>query len=121
MCFAGLAAAAPTSTLIPAAQISATASGLTYSRVTQTFNGTVTIMNIGSSAIGGPFQIVLDSLTAGVMLTNATGSFGGWSYVTVPAVGSLAPAQVAFVSVQFKDVSNARINFSPIVYSGSFN
>jgi hypothetical protein len=110
-----------TSMLLAAGQVSTTASGLAYSRVTRTFNGTVTITNVSSSTMVGPFQIVLDSLTSGVTLTNATGSFGGWSYITVPTVASLTPGQSAIVNVQFRDPSNGAINFSPVPYSGSFN
>jgi hypothetical protein len=116
-----VSASSSSSTLLTGSQISAVASGLAYSRLTQTFSGAVTITNISSSAIAGPFHIVLDSLTTGVTLTNATGSFGGWSFVTVPAVGSLAPGHSASVNVQFMNPSNAIINFSPIIYSGSFN
>ena len=109
------------SMLLTGTQISTTASGLAYSRLTKTFNGTVTIKNISSSPIAGPFQIVLNSLTSGVTLANATSSFGGWSYITVPGVGSLAPGQPASVSVQFSNPQNKQINFSPVTYSGSFN
>lgn len=108
-------------TLLGGNQIAVTSSGLAYSRVSQTFKGTVTIRNVGSGAIAGPFQIVFDSLTAGVTLTNATSTFGGWPYVTIPAVGSLAPGQSATVNVEFKNPSNGTINFSPIPYSGSLN
>jgi hypothetical protein len=101
--------------------IKTTSSGLAYSRVTQTFNGTVTITNASSSTIDGPFQVVLDSLTEGVTLTNATSTFGGWSFITVPAVGSLAPGQSAPVSVVFSNPSNVTIDFAPVVYSGTFN
>jgi hypothetical protein len=99
--------------------ISTTASGLAYSRVTHTFNGTVTIKNTGASAINGPFQIVFSSLTSGVTLVNATDSFKGSPFLTIPAVVSLAPGQSATVSVQFSDPSSARINFTPITYIGS--
>ena len=111
----------PLSTLLGGSQIAVTSSGLAYSRVSQTFNGTVTITNISNSTIVGPFQIVLYSLTAGATLMNATGAFGEWSYVTVPAAGSLAPGQSASVTVEFKNPSNATINFTPVTYSGSFN
>ena len=100
-------------------QISVTSSGLAYSRATQTFNGIVTITNISNSTINGPFQIVFDSLTAGVTLTNATSTFGGWPYISVPA--SLAPGQSASVNMQFRNASNAVINASPVIYSGTFN
>jgi hypothetical protein len=111
----------PSSTLLGGSQIAVTSSGLAYSRVSQTFNGAVTITNISNSTIVGPFQIVLYSLTAGATLMNATGAFGEWSYVTVPAAGSLAPGQSASVTVELKNPSNATINFTPMTYSGSFN
>jgi len=114
-------AIASSPTLLTPTQISATASGLSYSRSAQTFNGTVTIKNVSSSTIAGPFQIVLNSLTSGVTLTNATGSFGGWPYITVPGVGSLASGQSATVNVRFKNPSNTMINFTPVAYAGSFN
>ena len=46
---------------VPPSQVVTTASGLAYSRVTQTFNGTVTTRNTSSTGINGPFQIVLTS------------------------------------------------------------
>jgi hypothetical protein len=106
---------------VPPAQISATSSGLAYSRVTLTFNGTVTIKNTGSSAINGPLQIVLMSLTPGVTLVNATGNFVGSAYITVSLSGSLGPGQSSTVAVQFKNPANAKITFTPIIYSGSLN
>lgn len=112
---------ASTSTLLTGDQISMTASGLAYSRLTQTFNGTVTIANISTAPINGPFQLVLNSLANGVTVTNPSGSFGGFPFVTVPTSGSLAPGQSASVKVEFKNPSNASINFTPVTYSGSFN
>jgi hypothetical protein len=100
-------------------QIAVSSSGLAYSRATQTFNGFVTIKNVSGSAIDGPLQVVFDSLTTGVTLVNATNTFGGWPYVSVPA--NLAPGQSASVSVQFRNTTNAAINASPVVYAGSFN
>lgn len=49
-------------------QLTTTASGLAYSRVSQTFNGTLTINNISGSAISGPLQIFLTGLPNGVTL-----------------------------------------------------
>jgi len=107
--------------VVPPNQVATTASGLAYSRVSQTFNGTVTITNISSSAISGPLQIFFTGLTAGVTLANATNNLSGTPYLTVPGVGSLAPGQKATVTVQFKDPSNAPINSTPVIYSGSMN
>src|SRR5271157_123355 len=101
--------------------ISTKASGLAYSRVSQTFNGTLTITNISINSITGPFQIVLIALPTGVTVANSTGSYFGNPFITVPAVASLSPGQSATVNVQFKNRSNAKINFTPVVYSGSIN
>lgn len=100
-------------------QVSTTASGLAYSRVSQTYNGTVTIKNTGNSTLAGPLQIVFTSLTAGVTVVNATGTFSGSPFLTVPGVTSLASGQSATVSVQFKNPSNGTINFIPVIFSGS--
>jgi hypothetical protein len=105
--------------LVPPSEIATTASGLAYSRVSQTFNGTITLTNISSSGISGPMQILFTGLTAGVTLVNATGDFSGSPYLTVPGLASLAPGQVATVGVQFKDPSFSTINFTPVIYSGS--
>jgi len=108
-----------TPVVLPPSEVAATASGLAYSRVTRTFNGTVTITNISSGTISGPFSILLTGLTTGVTVANATGTFSGSPYLTVPAVASLAPGQSATVGVQFDDPSFGTINFTPVVYSGS--
>lgn len=107
--------------LLDSSQIATTSSGLAFSRVTKTFDGTITITNVGSSSIDGPFQVVFDSLTNGVTLANATSTFGGWPFITVQSAGSLSPGQSASVSVQFANPSNATINAIPLVYTGSFN
>jgi hypothetical protein len=98
--------------------IAVTASGLVYSRVTQTYSGTVTLKNTGTSAVAGPFQLLFTSLTAGVTLVNATGILSGTPYLTVPGVSSLSPGQSATVSVHFKNPSNVTIKFTPVVQEG---
>ncbi len=69
--------------------------------MSQTYNGTVTIQNVSGSAINGPFQILLASLTSGVTLVSASGTYNGSPFLTVSGVGSLAPGQSATVNVQF--------------------
>ncbi len=102
-------------------QVSTTASGLAYSRVSQTFDGTVTITNIGATTINGPLQIVFFGLTANVTLANATADLSGTQYLTVPNVTSFVPGQSVTVDVRFKNPSNAAINFTPTIYSGRIN
>jgi len=91
---------------------------LLYSRVTQTFNGTVTIKNISNTTISGPVQLVFGALPNGISVANATGSSVFGPYLTVTA-SNLLPNQSVTVAVQFKDPSNAKIQFSPVIYSGS--
>jgi hypothetical protein len=107
--------------VVPSSQIATTASGLAYSRVSQTFNGTVLVKNTGNSAISGPLQILVTGLPPGVTLVNATSNFSGTPYLTAPAVASLAPGQSTTVNVQFKNPTNATITFTPAIYSGSIN
>jgi hypothetical protein len=78
-------------TALPPSQVATTASGLAYSRVSQTFNGTVTVKNIGASVITGPIQVVFFGLPANVTLVNATGNLSGTPYLTVPGAATLAP------------------------------
>jgi hypothetical protein len=88
--------------------------------VSQTFNGTVTVTNVSGSTISGPLQILFMGLTSGVALVNATSNLSGTPYLTVTGAASLAPGQSATVNVEFKNPSNATINFVPMICSGSF-
>jgi hypothetical protein len=112
----------PVPPIVTADQIKTTASGLAYSRVSQTFNGTVTITNISGTTITTPtnFQVVLAALPPGVTLVNSAGAFNQSPYITVPTMTSLAPAQSVTVKVQFQNSSGATINFKPEFYAGSF-
>ena len=84
-------------------------------------SATVTITNVSDSTIDGPFQIVFDSLTSGVTLTDAAGTFGGWSYLTVPNLVSLASGQSASMIVQFTNPQSETVTFTPLVYSGDMD
>lgn len=108
--------------MVSPSDVATTASGLAFSRVSRTFNGTVTITNISTSPVSGPFQILFSALTPGVTLADATGTFSGSPYLTVAFVGGssgLAPGQSARVGVRFTNPSFSPIDFTPIVYSGS--
>ena len=116
---AALAAVEAGGTLVPPSDVTTTASGLAYSRVTQTFSGAVTITNVGSTSVTGPLQVLLTGLPSTVTLVNATGSFAGIPYLTVPTSG-LAPGQAVTAAVQLKNPANATINFVPSIYWGTF-
>jgi hypothetical protein len=113
----------PVPPIIPPTQVATTASGLAYSRVTKTFDGTVTITNISGNTITTPtsFQLVLNSLPAGVRLANSMGTFNQCPFITIPALLSMLPGQSVSIAVQFSNPSDAAINFTPEFYAGSFN
>ncbi len=102
---------------IPSTAVSITASGLLFSRATQTYGGTVTVKNISGATIKGPIQLVLADLPNGVFLVNATNTFV--QYVTLPAA-SLSPGSSVTVTVRFSAPLGTRITFAPVVYSGGF-
>lgn len=102
-------------TLLTGIQVSVTVSDL------GTDSAIVTITNVSDGTLNGPFQVVLDSLTSGVTLTNPAGTFGGWSYITVPEVTSLNPGQSASTVVEFTNGSDLTIDFVPIAYSGNMD
>ena len=105
---------------LSATQISVTASGLLYSRVTKAYSGTVTITNTSGNTLNGPFQLVLTGLISGAMLTNATGSYNGSPYISVTSPAGLAAKQAVGVTVLITYGGSAKITFTPVVYSGTF-
>jgi hypothetical protein len=107
--------------LLTATQVSISTSGFAYSRVTKTFNGTVTFKNVSNSALSGPFQLVLLNLSSAATPNAKTGIFGGSPFFTVRGASTLPPGASITVPVQFADPSMAAINFSPAIYSGGFN
>jgi len=78
------------------------------------------IMNVSGQLIPGPLQLLLTNLPAGVSVTNASGTFQGSPYVTLPGVTSLGPHGVARVVLEFTYQLQPRITSSPQLYSGHF-
>jgi len=107
--------------VVPSSQISITASGLAFSRITSTFNGTLTVQNISASAISAPLLILFTGLPNGVTLANETSDLSGMPYLTVSSPASLAPGQSVVVSLRFENPANAKISLTTTVYSGSIN
>jgi hypothetical protein len=107
----------PGYTLISSSQVTMTSSAFAYSRATQLYSGVLTIKNIGSSSITGPFQVLLTGLTSGVTLSSAAASYAGSPFMALTAT-SLNPGQTATLTLEFKDPSNALINFTPFLFTG---
>jgi hypothetical protein len=97
--------------------VSVTQAGFARNHATGLWVSTVTVKNTSGSSIAGPLQVLLTNLTAGVTMTNNTGTYSGSPYITVSA-GSLAPGASASVSIQFTNPSNGFIGFTPVTYSG---
>ena len=100
-------------------QVSVIASGLIYSRLTRTYNGTITITNNGQQTITGPIQALFQISPPGVTLANASGTFNGSQYITASA-SSLAAGQSVTFQVRFNNPANALINATVRTYSGTF-
>jgi predicted extracellular nuclease len=94
-------------------------SGLSMNRATSKYTGTVTFTNTSNAALTGPLQFVLNGLSAGVTLDNASGTKDGAPYVTV-ASGSLAPGASVTVTTSFSNPGKATITYKPTLFSGSF-
>ncbi len=115
------ASTSPSSTIITLPNVTSklriTNSGFAYSRVTRTFNGTVTLTNISSSAIAGPLQVGFNNLSPGVTLANPTSNVGS-GFIAVPA--GLSAGQSASITVHFTNPSNSVITYVPVAYTGAF-
>ena len=94
-------------------------SGLVYTRLTGRWSGNYAVTNTGTAPIGGPLQIELGGLAAGVTLVNASGSHNGAPYITAN-VGTLAPGATITVPLTFTKTGAAGIGYAAKVYSGNF-
>jgi len=101
-------------------QLSITQNGFTRNRVTNLWTATLTVTNTSPNPIEGPTQVVLTNLSKGVEMTNSTGTFGGWPYITVSAA-ALAPGASASTPIVFSNPSNGFISYTPVAYSGGLN
>src|SRR5450830_227209 len=93
-------------------------SGLTFNRATGLFTGTVTLVNKSGATLNGPLHLVLNGLTSGVTLVNASGSKDGAPYVTSNA--SLAAGASVTVPVTFRNPNKINMTYSAAVFSGAF-
>ncbi len=102
-----------------AGSVRVVSSGLSFSPITRTFNGTITVTNTSGAPLTGPFAIRLTGLPTGVILANAAGTFDGTPFVT-SALGSLAPGASFSVPVRFLNPGLVPITATPVVFSGTF-
>jgi hypothetical protein len=91
-------------------------------RVGSTYSQTITLTNNGAN-ITGPVSLVLDVLTSGVTLTNATGSTAYAPPVGSPYIdfstGDFAPGAVDKVKLTFSDPANVQIKYTTRILGGN--
>lgn len=98
---------------IPVPQISVTWTGLVYSRVSDTYNSTLTLKNTSGTTVNGPFLVLLSGIPQLYW-------YGTTNEISVP-IQSLSPGQSATAPIQIQAPIGAKITFTPIVYQETSN
>jgi hypothetical protein len=99
-----------------------TRSGYVLNPATERYTQTVTVTNNSANAITGPLSLVLDGLSVGATLFNATGTTdtfelpAGSPYLNANL--SLAAGQKTSFTLQFADPSHAAISYNTRVVTG---
>ncbi len=108
------------------AQVSVTRGGYRLNRTTGRYVQTVTIKNMGTSAIDGPVSMVLADLSSNVTLFNSTGKTAcaepiGSSYINinVGADDVLSPAESVAITLEFANPNNQGITYTTRVLDGT--
>jgi Bacterial Ig-like domain (group 3)/FG-GAP-like repeat len=91
--------------------------GLIFSRVTNTFNCTLTVTNTSGSSIAGPIQIGFKNLPANISLANPT-SPQVPGFIAIP--GGLVAGQSTSLSIRFNNPLSGPIALIPVAYTGAF-
>jgi hypothetical protein len=122
----GISSAGQSFTVSPVnvtSQVSAEVSGLVYSRATQTFGGTITITNLGTTNLFGTLDFEVTGLPAGVTLANASGiAPDGNPYIAINLAGGiLAPGGSITFTVLFSDPTRVSIIYGFLVFDENTN
>ena len=91
--------------------------GFIFSRVTNTFNCTLTVTNTSGSSIAGPIQIGFKNLPVNISLANPT-SPQVPGFIAIP--GGLAAGQSTSLSIRFNNPLSGPIALIPVAYTGAF-
>jgi lysophospholipase L1-like esterase len=94
-------------------------SGLTWNRITNKYTASITLTNTSGATLTGPFQLVFNNLSAGVVLDNATGYRDGAAYITATA-GTLAPGASLAVPLTFSNPNKVAIDYTNSIFTGDF-
>jgi Bacterial Ig-like domain (group 3)/FG-GAP-like repeat len=91
--------------------------GFIYSRITNTFNCTLTVTNTSGSSIAGPIQIGFKNLPPNISLANPT-SPQVPGFIAIP--GGLVAGQSTSLSIRFNNPLSGPIALIPVAYTGAF-
>jgi predicted extracellular nuclease len=94
-------------------------SGFRLNAANNTIGTTGVFTNTTGAPIAGPLFLVLDGLSAGKIVVNATGQYQGKPHVKVFDGASLAPGATATFPIVFANTPGG-INFTPRVYTAKF-
>ena len=113
-----------TSLLDVTGQVRVVRGGYRLNHATGRYVQQVTLTNVGGSVIEGPVSLVLDHLSGGVSLFNASGvtqvlSPLGSPYVDVLTGGSMGVGSSVSVGLEFGDPANKPISYTPRVLAGT--
>jgi hypothetical protein len=100
------------------ASVQLTQQGATLNRATGKYVGSVTITNNSGATLAGPLQLKLSGLTAGITLDNASGTNGGYPYISL--AGPIAAGATVSVPLTFTNPSRALVSYTPVLYKGTF-
>jgi hypothetical protein len=94
-------------------------SGLTWNRITNKYNASITLTNTSGATLAGPFQLVFNNLTAGVTLDNATGMRDGAPYIAITGTSIAAGASFT-VPLAYSNPNKAAIGYTNSIFIGTF-
>jgi hypothetical protein len=89
---------------------------ITQSNVSAQGEATVSVRNIGTSPLAAPLKLVVEGLSAGVALTNASGSVYGNPYLALPS--AINPGSTVNYRLRFSNPNALPISYTVRVHSG---
>jgi hypothetical protein len=98
-------------------RVRVTSSGLSYSRATGVYSGTLTLRLTGSETLNGPFTVLLTNLPPGITFVNETGvsSAGPFFVLDVPFLSATSPVNI---QMQVQNSTGALPSWMPKIFAG---
>lgn len=111
---------APAPTFVDAtSSFSVLRSGLSWNRVTNKYSASITLTNTSGATLNAPFQLVLQNLSAGVVLDNASGLHDGAPYITINGAAIAAGASLT-VPLTYSNPNKVAIGYTNAIFLGTF-